>query len=97
MKLECCTPRRAPFPSGWAWVHSNYCTLASMRGQKVRMHTTHPAGTAIDQKPVEASTPLLTWFSHDHDYDGTPRCWECAYVEHHLDDDDDRTLEGTRR
>lgn len=60
-----------------------------MRNQKVRMHTTHPAGTSPDHKPVAKETPLTTWFEHDHERDGTPKCWDCAYVEFHLDDADD--------
>ncbi len=96
--LECCTPWKAPYPSGWAWTHSKWCSLPSMRNQKVRIHTTHPAGTGfIDQKQASAFTPLRVWFSHDHDVDGTPMCEPCAYVESHLDDDDDRTLEAVRR
>lgn len=32
--LRCCTPRRVPFPSGWAWAHADDCPVNPK--QKVR-------------------------------------------------------------
>lgn len=32
--LRCCVPRQRPYPSGWHWTHSDFCTRGA--GQKVR-------------------------------------------------------------
>jgi len=86
-ELECCTP----ILFGKRWVHSFACTERGLRGQAIRPRNDHPAGKA---KP-SAETPLRplpTWLLHPEGC----ACPPCAYVDAHLDDDDDRTLEVTR-
>jgi hypothetical protein len=57
------------------------------------MHTTHPAlPDADDQREASALTPLRVWFSHPTGC----LCDPCAWVDHWIDRDDDRTLEGIR-
>lgn len=93
MKLSCCTPYKAPYPSGHHWTHSRSCSTADA-GQRVRVYPmsdkaaariAHPAGSALP--------PVQTWGAHPVGCN----CDEgCGYVNHHADDNDDRTLERIR-
>lgn len=65
-ETTCCTPRPAPFPSGWAYVHSRYCVNRSLRGQKVReedlatqARVVHPSGKSAKRRARE------TWMQHE--------------------------------
>ena len=101
-RLECCTPWLSGYPSGSHWTHSKSCPTPE-RGQKVRIHRplpprvqdliTHPAAEG-----VVGDAAVRVYAAHPRDC----ICVTCAlvdigYIEHHSDDDDDRTLEGTKR
>ena len=97
--LSCCEPHQEPWPSGWRWTHSRSCRTPSLRGQKVTEADTrsvtreealsrlaHPAGTT-------GRSATLTFHAHPHGC----LCDEgCSYVDAHLDDADDLTLEAIR-
>lgn len=96
-QLKCCTPIFVPVVGRWSWCHSKFCPT-SQRLQKVRedinisrdealSRLAHPAGRV-------GMSAVLTFHSHPSDC----LCDEgCGYTDFHLDDNDDRTLEGLRR
>lgn len=89
-ELACCDPYLAPYPSGHKWTHSRNCTVALNRGQKVRQHDVTPRQDALLRHPAGSDlagmNPVSVWRSHPTGC----VCMFCEYVDHHLDDNDDR-------
>jgi hypothetical protein len=85
--LNCCMP----YLTAAGWLHSKSCDVPLNRRQKVRKH---PAGSARLIEKVEQGGAVSVGIWQEHP-DGCA-CFHCQYVEHHADDNDDRTLEVMR-
>jgi hypothetical protein len=85
--LNCCVP----YLTAAGWLHSKSCDVPLNRKQKVRIHTRHPAGSAHLIETVQAggATSVAIWREHPEGC----CCLHCQYVEHHKDDDDDRSFD----
>jgi len=98
-RLRCCTPTRYDAVSR-TLVHGYVCAIgrsgkaltdAELK-EWAETQPKHPAGSARIEDKLRDVNPLRTWFQHDTGCG----CPDCAYVEHHMDRDDDITLETVR-
>lgn len=97
-RLRCCVPTKYDAHSRTI-IHGYLCHKAGQPlndaefAEWVASRPKHPAGMSRIEKAVRANNPVRTFEMHEHDLDGTPLCIDCQYVLHHMDDNDDRTLE----
>jgi len=100
-RLRCCTPTAYDARSR-KLVHGYLCHKSGLPlndaeyAEWAASRPKHPAGMSRVERVVRANNPVRSFETHEHDLDGTPVCIDCEYVLHHMDDDDDRTLEPQR-
>lgn len=100
--LICCTPSREQYASGLHWTHSKSCTSPD-RNQKVRDHRPIPpkVRAQIEHPAAWGTVGESACGAYAYHPEGC-LCVSCAmfdvnYIQHWMDRDDDRTLEGTKR
>lgn len=82
--LTCCTPRWSPWPSGWKWAHHHDCGARDGYGGR---RASQRVEVPVDAERIVGGRAPTQAESLWHPFHC--RCSTCAYVAHHMDDDDD--------
>jgi len=71
MKLDCCTPYNAPYPSGHHWTHSKWCSVSP--NKKVEAKAKPPTAFTVTMAQIDAC-PLKSLAPAHYRADGSCGC-----------------------